>query len=33
MADVQQAAATMNVKEQVVDTVPKRIKELRFGLP
>lgn len=22
-----------SVKEQVVDTVPKRIKELKFGLP
>lgn len=33
MADVQQGAAVMDVKEQVVDSLPKRIKELRFGLP
>ncbi|KAI4118724.1 MAG: hypothetical protein LQ345_001290 [Seirophora villosa] len=28
-----QFAAAMDVKEQVVDTLPKRIKELKFGLP
>lgn len=33
MADMQQVAAAMDVKEQVVDALPKRIKELRFGLP
>lgn len=26
------ATATESVKEQVVDTVPKQIKELRFGI-
>ncbi|KAI4168021.1 MAG: hypothetical protein LQ343_006728 [Gyalolechia ehrenbergii] len=30
---MQQIAVTMDVKEQVVDTLPKRIKELKFGLP
>ena len=29
---MQQAAAVMDVKEQVMDTVPKRIKELQFGI-
>ncbi|KAL9602953.1 MAG: hypothetical protein Q9219_001478 [cf. Caloplaca sp. 3 TL-2023] len=33
MAAMQPVAAAMDVKEQVVDTLPKRIKELRFGLP
>ncbi|KAL8872081.1 MAG: hypothetical protein Q9174_002232 [Haloplaca sp. 1 TL-2023] len=33
MADGQQVAAIMDVKEQVVDSLPKRIKELQFGLP
>lgn len=33
MADMQQLAVVMDVKEQVVDTLPKRIKELKFGLP
>lgn len=26
-------AAVESMKEQVVDTVPKRIKELKFGVP
>lgn len=30
---MQQAAAATDVKEQVVDRIPKRIKELKFGIP
>ena len=31
---VQTASATMeSVKEQVIDNVPKRMKELKFGIP
>lgn len=26
-------AAVQSVKEQVVDTIPKRLKELKFGIP
>ncbi|KAL9592773.1 MAG: hypothetical protein Q9179_006388, partial [Wetmoreana sp. 5 TL-2023] len=33
MADTQHVAAAVDLKEQVVDFLPKRIKELRFGLP
>lgn len=30
---MQQATAATDVKEQVVDRIPKRIKELKFGIP